>query len=195
VGDASGLVASGPLAGRIAELANNYVALAKDRDGQLPVTDYDSDWPSVCVSDVLDADRCAWRPVRMNAPLAFERLAHALDVPIHDSLVTYFSVQWAASIPVMFEDNELDLLQLWNDQDFENLLANLIGHALEKKRVSQPLTLFFALVDDDRLLTVDNESGVVMLETLGQRTPLEVAPSLLAFAQSLEARWPNLPAD
>ena len=190
MGDPARFVVSGALAERIARLAGDYVALARTHTGELPVTDYDADWPSACVGDMIDANRCHWQPVAMERALSFERLTNALEVPIHNSLITYFSVHWSASIPVTFNDNDLELLQLWNEQEFEHLLANLIGHALEKKRVSQPLTLFFALVDDDRLLTVDNASGAVMLETLGQRTPLEVAPSLLDFANALEARWP-----
>ena len=100
-------------------------------------------------------------------------------------------MRWSASLPVRYLDNDLELLQLWNEQDFEHLLANLIGHALEKRRIRQPLTLFFAFVDDDRLLTLDNQTGVVFLETLGQRQPLEVCPSLAEFLGQLEVRGPN----
>ncbi len=73
MGDPAGFVVSGALAERIARLAGDYVALARTHTGQLPVTDYDADWPSACVGDMIDANRCHWQPVAMERALSFER--------------------------------------------------------------------------------------------------------------------------
>jgi len=178
---------------QVERIGDDYLALAHLRVNGLPLTQFDPQWPSVCVVESHGHDQCRWRPVRMPRPPAFSRLADALEVPILPALRAFFSVRWSAALPVTFLDNDLDLLQLWSEQDFEHLVANLIGHALEKRRIRQPLTLFFALVDDDRLLSVDNDTGAVFLETLGQRHPLEVCASLPEFLAQLQVRWPETP--
>ena len=175
----------------VARLGDESVARSQQQTGSLPRAPYDADWPSVRIVDRVGDDDCTWQPVAMDEPPSFSRLVSALDVPIASSLRDFFSTRWSGGLPMTFLDNDLELLQLWNEQEFENLLANQIGHALEKKRVNQPLTLFFALVDDDRLLTVENDTGIVFLETLGQRHPLEVSPSLEEFLAQLTPRLLN----
>lgn len=172
----------------VARLGDDFVARSQQQTGALPRTAYDADWPSVCVVERASDEDCYWQPVAMDERPDFSRLATALDVPVAPALRDVFSVRWSGGLPMTYLDNDLELLQLWNEQEFENLLANQIGHALEKKRIRQPLTLFFALVDDERLLTVDNDTGIVYLETLGQRHPLEVSPSLAEFLAQLEPR-------
>lgn len=117
----------------------------------------------------------------------FQRLASALDIALHPAVSAAYTTHWSASLPLVFNDNSFELLQLWNEQDFENLLGNFIGHALEKKRVRQALTLFFAVVDDNQLLSIDNETGAVVLETLGRPGPDDVSPSLAEFLDQCQA--------
>ena len=83
-----------------------------------------------------------------------------------------------------FEGGRCELLQLWNEEDARNLVANWIGHALEKRRAREPLCLFFALVDDTRFLSVVHESGAVVVETVGGRGPQPVSPSLAEFLEA-----------
>lgn len=188
--DATGQRAQPAVTRQIERLGDEYLALVHAHTKGLPLTDFDGEWPSACVVERVGEHQCHWQPVAMSRPPAFSRLAQALEVPILPALREYYGVRWSAALPVTYLDNDFELLQLWNEQDFEHLLANLIGHALEKRRIRQPLTLFFALVDDDRLLTVENDSGTVFLETLGQRQPLEVCASLPEFLLLLQARLP-----
>jgi SecY interacting protein Syd len=174
----------------VAGLGAAYVALARERTGELPVTAFDPDWPSPCVVAPAGAGLCYWQPQPMPRSPAFARLGAALEVPIQPDLVAFYGARWSAALPVRFEGNDLQLLQLWSDADFDVLLSNLIGHALEKKRVRQPLTLFFALVDDDRFLSVDNSTGEVLLETVGRRQALGVADDLAGFLRRVEVFLP-----
>lgn len=177
-----------PVATAIRRLADEVVERARADTGALPTVEHDPDWPSPCIAGPVADGRVPWHSVPMARAPDFGRLARALEVPIHTDLVQYFGTVWSAPLPVRFEGNELELLQLWNEQDFEHLLANLIGHALEKKRVRQPLSLFFALVDDDRFLSLDNQSGAVGLETVGLRTVFPVTPTLSEFLHRVEVR-------
>jgi SecY interacting protein Syd len=83
------------------------------------------------------------------------------------------------------------LLQVWNEQDFERLLQNLIGHALMKRRLEQPMTLFFAVTDDeDYILSLENDTGRVMLERVGLEPQEMLADNLAQFLSSLEPADP-----
>ena len=80
------------------------------------------------------------------------------------------------------------LLQVWNQDDFDRLIGNLIGHALAKRRSKSPLTLFFACTDqDDYFLSLDNRSGRVLLEQPGVPPVRQVAENLTEFLQRLRA--------
>ena len=81
-----------------------------------------------------------------------------------------------------------ELLQVWNEEDFERLQQNLIGHLLMKKRLKQAPTLFFALTDeDDFVLSVLNSTGEVVLEQVGRPPQKVISPSLPAFIATLRA--------
>ena len=172
---------------RIARLAADFVEHSRQHIGALPSLEFDPDWPSPCVVGEPAHGRCHWQPAPMTTVPDFRRLETALEVAVHPDLQAAYTAHWSAGLPLVFNDNAFELLQLWNEQDFENLLGNFIGHALEKKRVRQGLTLFFALVDDNQLLSIDNETGGVVLETLGRPGPDEVSPSLLEFLEQCEA--------
>jgi SecY interacting protein Syd len=71
------------------------------------------------------------------------------------------------------------LVQVWSDRDFDRLVVNLLGHALQKTRAKAELTLFIATTDEEELfLSVENASGRVLLESPGQPPVREVAPRL-----------------
>ena len=55
-----------------------------------------------------------------------------------------------------------------------------------KRRLRQPVTLFFALTDDENfILSVDNETGEVVLEPVGKPATQVIASSLAAFIEGL----------
>jgi len=79
------------------------------------------------------------------------------------------------------------LIQIWSEDDFERLQANLIGHALAKSRAGLDLTAFIACTDEGELmLSVDNASGAVVLENPGEAPVRTVADSLAGFIDTLE---------
>lgn len=178
---------------RIATLAGDYLKLAAQQTGTLPHTDFDPDWPSPCMAGEPVDGRCQWQPVAMAPVPDFGRLEEALEVTVHPAVRAAFTTHWSAGLPLLYNENAFELLQLWSEQDFDNLLGNFIGHALEKKRVRQSLTLFFALVDDEQLLTIDNDTGVVLLETLGKPAPEEISASLPDFLLDCSAYFPSHP--
>lgn len=153
------------------------------------LTVYDSKWPSDCYQDsVPEGDQVAWSPVKRNTTeTMFERLGEALQIEIHPDICDFFSRYWSDPIPASCDEGELSLIQIWNEEDMERLRANLIGHALSKQKQRQPLTLFFATTepDGDYFLSVDNETGEVLLEKPGKRPIRKLSDSLPDFLNSL----------
>jgi len=85
------------------------------------------------------------------------------------------------------QEGHVSLILLWNPSDAERLVENLIGHALAKRRVRAPFTVFFACTEpeSDLFLSVDNATGEVVLEKPGAKPLRTVAPSLTAFLRGL----------
>ena len=164
-----------------------YELTAKNHPEMLLV-EYDHDWPSDCytASENL-AGSVAWQPVKRTEVVNFNDLENALGMKIHQDIVSYYSAYWSDNLSAKTDSGYLQLLQPWNQQDFERLQQNLVGHILMKRKLKQPETFFFAQTDeDDFILTVDNTSGEVMLEQVGLLPKKVVAPNLATFIHSLQ---------
>lgn len=161
---------------------------------------HDPDWRSTCEHDepYLDAvgeRRVAWRPQRLDPPLDhFAGLERALGVAVHPALKGYYGRYWSGGLEADAPDGHVSLLLLWNPDDAERLVENLIGHVLAKRRAGQSLTLFFACteVNSDLFLSIDNHSGRVLLEEPGRPPLREVAASLADFLATLHPAAPDL---
>lgn len=173
------------------DFVQRYVITAKQHP-QMLVVEYDNDWPSDCYRDSgTTGDSVNWQPVKRSGAANFNDLETALEMKIHQDVVSYYSAFWSDNLNAKSSKGYLQLLQPWNQGDFERLQQNLVGHILMKRRLQQPETFFIALTDeDDFILTVHNTSGEVMLEQVGLLPKEVVAPNLAAFIQSLQ---PSLP--
>lgn len=168
-------------------LADEFVTKWKTQRGTLPSTAFDDQWRSVAEVERVGESEVYWQPTRRSETLSFQGVSDALETSLPPVCETYFGHFWSASIPVLWGERPFELLQLWNADDENNLMHNLLGHALEKRRVREPLTLFFAVVDDARFLSIDADSGAVMLEEVGGSRPEEVADSLASLLSALTA--------
>jgi len=186
---------SNPLVETFDSFVNAYIDLAGDDDRQL-LTEYDADWFSPCLlldteqlAELADGEQTAWRPILQPASSRLGDLAKALEIEIHPQLETLFCRYYGHDLPATTERGDLDILQAWNQDDFERLQKNLISHVLMKRRLKQPETLFFATTDqEDFIISIDVASGNVMLEQVG-KVPKEVlAEDLNSFIKSLQPR-------
>ena len=172
---------------------HRFLTLYRDTDKGLPLIEFDSDWPSSChqTSDhtpAYDGELIPWRPVlQQRQHDLFIGLTNALETPIHPDICTYYSRYWSDPILASCRGDKLSLIFVWNDDDYERLRGNLIGHTLNKRRQNIPLSLFFACTEpEDLVLTVENDTGVVLLEQPGNKKPIrEVASSLAEFIDEL----------
>jgi SecY interacting protein Syd len=167
--------------------------ILKYQDGALIHTqmlqvEYDPLWPSDCYEKITEVGEIVhWQPVKRHNEDNFDGIQNALDLKIHPDVVSFYSRFWSGNLSAKTIEGNLQLLQPWNQADFERLQQNLVGHVLMKRRLKQPETLFFALTDeDDFILSVDNSSGEVMLEQVGLVPEKVIAPNLSHFLDSLE---------
>lgn len=175
------------------DFVQKYKDAAK-KNPEMLLVEYDNDWPSECYNQSGSAgDRVNWQPIKRSGDFNFSDLEAALEMKIHQDVISYYSAYWSDNLNAKTDKGYLQLLQPWNQDDFERLQQNLIGHILMKRRLKQPETLFVALTDeDDFILTVNNSSGEVMLEQVGLEPKEVVAPSLAVFIKSLQ---PSLSQD
>ena len=157
----------------------------------MPHVDFDPDWRSPCEIGDVDAEgRISWQ-IALQSDTSFARLEHALNITLHVDIKTYYSQFWFPSLGAMSPDGDLDLIGLWNIEDFERLQANLIGHAMQQQKRKLSLAIFFAttLPDNDYCLAVDNRSGEVVLERPGCVPERIIAPTLKDFLETLTPRF------
>lgn len=188
-----------PLEQALDRFIQRFLDQQRSLGGSLPQVEFDALWPSPCYQlsarERADADEgqpVPWQPVRqaVRNPL-FDGLAQALETPIHPDIETFYGRYWSEHLPASSQEGGLSLLQLWNDEDYERLRGNLVGHALAKRKQRQPLTLFFGCTEpDEYVLSIDNESGRVLLEQPGRKPLRELAPSLADFIDRLTPRLP-----
>lgn len=183
-------------------MPENTVSAALDRFIQrqsaqqpnLPLAIYDSKWPSECYypsenTPLKDGERVAWKPVLQSGNNSlFERIAEALETEIHPDIISYYSRYWSDPLPARAPEGELSLLLVWNEDDMERLRGNLIGHALQLRKQKQPLTFFFACTEPDGeyFLSIDNQTGEVLLEQPGRKPLRNLADSLADYLDTLE---------
>ena len=142
----------------------------------------DPDWDSECIiKDELGISR--WKPLAQSTPINFAGLANAVESPIHPDALDYFGSFWSGSLQGKTIEGPLSLIQLWNPEDFDRLVANLIGHLMAKKNANLPFSLFFATTDPDSelFLSIENNTGRILLEEAGSPPIKEIDKSLSDF--------------
>ena len=155
---------------------------------------FDTDWRSP--SELHhDSDLTYWKPVRQQAPVSFEGLSHALELEIHADIKAYYASYWSGTLEADSSEGRVSLIQLWNAEDFDRLIANLIGHAMVKQKSRQGFTVFFANTDPDTelFLSIDNSSGAILLEEPGKPPLRQVETDIHTFLRRLKPK--NRPAD
>lgn len=130
-----------------------------------------------------------WKAIRREISGTFDNIDHALDMTLHPSINGFYGHYFAA--PLMFQSvkGQGELLQVWNQNDFEYLQQNLIGHLMMKQKLKQSATWFIGVLNEgDQMLVVDNSDGSVWIEIPGQEPHEKLANSLDEFIGSLTPR-------
>lgn len=172
----------------LGRLIERYIALCHQQLDSLPIQAYDPAWISPCQVGEPDAQGMIyWQPVARTTEADFSGLERALETEIHPDIKSFYGSFWCEALDAKAEEGGFTLIQVWNPDDFDRLGENILGHAFVKQRINAPLTIFFACTDeDDFILSVENDTGKVVLENPGDLPIREVASSLPEFLNRVE---------
>ncbi|MDX2320297.1 MAG: SecY-interacting protein [Moritella sp.] len=160
----------------------------------LPQQEFDPEWDSPCFiegssSAQLLAGHKAWLPVKRDEITSFSNIESALGIDLDPQIADFFGAYFSDHMPATFNDESIDLVQVWNAEDFERLQENMIAHLMMKKTLKQSPTLFIAsCADDMQIIALDNVSGEVVREVLGKGIVAILAPDLATFISQLTPR-------
>ena len=171
----------------LGRLLQRYVDHFQRVNGTLPTQLHDPAWVSPCQVGEPDADgMIQWQPRKRSPGADFGGLEHALEVEIHPDIKSFYGCYWADVMKLEAQEGGLTLIQIWNEDDFDRLVGNVLGHAMAKQRIKAPLTVFIATTDEgEDMLSVENASGRVVLEEPGSLPIREISPSLAQFLDRL----------
>jgi SecY interacting protein Syd len=153
----------------------------------LPLVEHDPEWPSPCeIQNSLEANMIGWQPIEMPKTQSLEAVERGIELSLHRDIHAYYTSFYNGDIPAYHQGNKLWLLQAWNEQDFEVMQENILGHLVTKRRLKQTPTVFIAVTDEPDLnIVVKNEDGSVWLEYVGKEPHKELATSISLFLDTL----------
>lgn len=139
--------------------------------------------------DIETEEALQWKCIERPEVGTFSNVEHALELSLHNDINEFYGKYFAA--PLLFDSlwGTGELLQVWNQTDFELLQQNVIGHLMMKKKLKQAPTWFIGVFDDeDKMLTVNNADGSVWVEIAGQAQSIKLADNLNDFIKALTPR-------
>jgi len=167
-------------------LYQRHQQLYKSTAQGLPTADFDPEWVSPCqVGEVVD-DKIKWQAIKRDKKVSFNNIEEALEVTLHPSIEVLFCSAYSEHLACEFDGHPIELIQVWNEQDFLMLQENMIAHFMMQKRLNKPASMFIATCSDDmQVISILNETGQVQLETLGKKQEAILAESLSEFLEKL----------
>lgn len=190
--------ASKPLINSLDNFFKRALNIIKTQTGELPLIEYHEDWASPChvgKAFLSEAMRHViyWQPQQREDNNDLSGLEDALEIKLHADIKTFFKLYWSEQMDVTFlpvknteEKGNLTLMFVCNEEDMERLIKNQIGHCLNKIRNKQNLTFFIGCTDSDYIISMENDSGQVVLERPGYPMEKILAGSLKEFIDQLD---------
>lgn len=167
-------------------LFQRYQQLWQSTCQSLATQEYDCEWPSPCQVGEASDGNIHWQMVAREVSINFNNIEKALDVTLHPSISELFCHVYSGYITAEFDGHPIELVQVWNEQDFSHLQENMIAHFMMQKRLKQPASMFIATCSDEmQVISILNETGQVQLETLGKKQEVILAESVAEFLQKL----------
>ncbi|RLV57870.1 SecY-interacting protein [Parashewanella curva] len=143
------------------------------------IGDYDGDLETVV----------QWKPFKRKQNVDFSNVESALSISLHHDINEFYGCWFSGHLFFDSKWGHGELLQPWNQSDFELLQQNTIGHLMMKQKLKQPLTWFVGVLEEgDQMITVNNEDGSVWLETPGEIPTQKLSDSISELLKNITPR-------
>ncbi|AGH81850.1 Syd family protein [Psychromonas sp. CNPT3] len=171
---------------------SRYASLFQTEKESYPLQPVDKDWLSPCLfGDEVQGEK-QWKSVVRTAPVDLSNIESALEITLHPSIHAFFCSVYSAGIPCLFESHPIELIQVWNEEDFQLLQENMIAHFMMQKKLGKPASMFIGTCSDEmQIISIANDSGEIQLETLGKGRDRLLADDLGCFLQALRPIMPE----
>ncbi|WP_392552355.1 SecY-interacting protein [Orbus wheelerorum] len=162
-----------------------YIDIWQDTVNHNPKSSELYGMPSPCIKDTIDL-AIFWLPIRPS-PHTLNIVEEVINIRIHDDAHLFYGTQYAGDMKAQWNHLSLSLLQIWSDDDFSRLEQNIIAHLTMQKRLKRRPSIFIATTDDEtEIVSIDNQTGNVILEKLITNETDVLADDLDAFLSSLK---------
>ncbi|WP_392563260.1 SecY-interacting protein [Orbus wheelerorum] len=162
-----------------------YIDIWQDTVNHNPKSSELYGMPSPCIKDTIDL-AIFWLPIRPS-PHTLNIVEEVVNIRIHDDAHLFYGTQYAGDMKAQWNHLSLSLLQIWSDDDFSRLEQNIIAHLTMQKRLKRRPSIFIATTDDEtEIVSIDNQTGNVILEKLITNETDVLADDLDAFLSSLK---------
>lgn len=163
-----------------------YCARWQQESGHPPASEDLYGIASPCVMETQN-NRVLWQPQPFTLAKNLDAVERAIELRIQPSVVDFYTTQFAGDMRACFEGREVNLVQVWSEEDFVRIQENLIGHLVMKRRLKHSPTLFIATTGSElEVISVCNLSGEVITEQLGTQKREVLTADLQSFLIALQ---------
>ncbi|MUK63355.1 SecY-interacting protein [Aliivibrio fischeri] len=170
----------------LANFSQRYVEAWKAQHNCLPINEELVGLASPCIEETRDLE-ISWQPIVRNEAIRLHNIEQGIELDLHDDFHAFYGTQYSADMTAKFEDMNIELLQVWSDEDLERLQGNMLGHLVMQRRLKLVPTLFVAVTDDEmEVVSICNQSGEVILDRVGTKNRTVLAANMTEFLNKLE---------